>query len=107
MCQYIRTIHQFRSKLQSSALSTIRMTVVHIVLFGWKPEATKEQIDKVRSQSMSCAMEANMTQACSDMLGLKDNCVHAKTNKPYIVSATGGKNISPEGHHVRNLTFNI
>lgn len=34
------------------------------------------------------------------MLGLGQNCLHPQTQKPYIKSAIGGKNNSPEGHSV-------
>jgi len=32
------------------------------------------------------------------MLGLADKCIHPTTKKPYIRSAMGGKDNSPEGH---------
>lgn len=35
------------------------------------------------------------------MLALKDKCVHPETRKPYIKTAMGGKQNSPEGHSVR------
>lgn len=34
------------------------------------------------------------------MLSLKDRCLHAKTDKPYIASSSGGKDNSPEGAQV-------
>lgn len=40
-------------------------------------------------------------QVCAGLLALKDNCLHPTTQKPYILSATGGKNNSPEGLDVR------
>jgi len=39
-------------------------------------------------------------QACKAMLALKDKCLHPTTQKPYVKSASGGKNNSPEGHAV-------
>ena len=36
------------------------------------------------------------------MLGLKDQCIHPTSQKPYIKSFSGGKNNSPEGHSVGN-----
>ncbi|KAL1792944.1 hypothetical protein ACET3X_009451 [Alternaria dauci] len=57
------------------------MTIIHIVLFEWKPTASSDQI----------------SQACNRMLGLKDQCIHPTSQKPYIKSFSGGKNNSPEG----------
>ncbi|EOA91147.1 hypothetical protein ACJQWK_11239 [Exserohilum turcicum] len=57
------------------------MTIIHVVLFEWKPTATPDQI----------------AEACKRMLELKDQCIHPTSQKPYIRSFTGGKNNSPEG----------
>ncbi|RFU28346.1 hypothetical protein B7463_g8001, partial [Scytalidium lignicola] len=57
------------------------MGIVHIVLFEFKPDAKPEDIQDV----------------CHRMLSLKDNCLHPTTNKPYVKSAVGGKDNSPEG----------
>jgi len=57
------------------------MPIVHVVLFGFKSTASKEDILKV----------------CDNMLGLAKECIHPTTKAPYIRSATGGKNNSPEG----------
>lgn len=37
------------------------------------------------------------------MLGLKDSCVHPTSQKPYIKSASGGKDNSSEGIQVSSL----
>jgi len=58
------------------------MTVVHIVLFEFKPNVELCDIEDV----------------CKRMLGLKDACVHPLTGKPYIMLSTGGRDNSPEGH---------
>ncbi|CAN9458030.1 hypothetical protein GT037_005503 [Alternaria burnsii] len=58
------------------------MTIIHVVLFEWKPTASPDQI----------------SEACNRMLGLKDQCIHPTSQKPYIKSFSGGKNNSPEGH---------
>lgn len=34
------------------------------------------------------------------MLNLKDSCIHPTTNEPYILSASGGVDNSPEGAQV-------
>lgn len=39
-------------------------------------------------------------KACERMLTLKDNCVHPTSQQPYIKSASGGKDNSPEGIQV-------
>ncbi|KAJ4369160.1 hypothetical protein N0V83_006244 [Neocucurbitaria cava] len=58
------------------------MTIVHVVLFEWKPELTEEKIQ----------------EACKGMLALKEQCIRPTSQKPYILSSSGGKNNSPEGH---------
>ncbi|KAH6609676.1 stress responsive alpha-beta barrel domain-containing [Trichoderma cornu-damae] len=57
------------------------MSITHVVLFSFKPSASAQDIDKV----------------CSGLLALKDKCLHATTQEPYIKSMTGGTNNSPEG----------
>ncbi|KAJ3534239.1 hypothetical protein NM208_g7626 [Fusarium decemcellulare] len=57
------------------------MAITHIVLFQFKQDAAPEAIEHV----------------CNQMLELKDNCLHPSTGKPYIRSASGGKDNSPEG----------
>ncbi|KAM3442937.1 hypothetical protein NHJ13734_002081 [Beauveria thailandica] len=55
--------------------------VTHIVLFEFKPEVTKAQRDEFSAE----------------MLGLKDKCIHSKTQKPYILRSSGGTDNSIEG----------
>jgi hypothetical protein len=38
------------------------------------------------------------------MLALKDQCLHPTTNKPYVKSAVGGSDNSPEGLQVRSYS---
>ncbi|KAI1823515.1 stress responsive A/B barrel domain-containing protein [Xylaria intraflava] len=57
------------------------MPVNHIVLFQFKAEAGT----------------ASAETAFTNMLALKDACVRDDTQKPYIKSLTGGKDISVEG----------
>ncbi|CAI7647928.1 unnamed protein product [Penicillium glandicola] len=57
------------------------MSITHIVLFQFKSDVAAEVIE----------------DACGRMLVLKDNCVHPTSQKPYIKSASGGKDNSPEG----------
>ncbi|EHA56141.1 hypothetical protein MCOR02_005959 [Pyricularia oryzae] len=56
------------------------MTVKHIVLFQFKADARPEAIQEV----------------CSNMVALKDNCLHPASQMPYIKSMSGGKDNSPE-----------
>ncbi|KAL8702961.1 MAG: hypothetical protein Q9201_003865 [Fulgogasparrea decipioides] len=57
------------------------MTVIHTVLFEFKPEVEAMTVHNM----------------CRRMLSLKDECLHPTTNKPYIKSCVGGKDNSPEG----------
>ncbi|KAK6540580.1 hypothetical protein TWF694_009370 [Orbilia ellipsospora] len=56
------------------------MPVTHILLVSFKKTATREAVLAVSKQ----------------MVALKDTCVDPQTGKPYILSAKGGKNNSPE-----------
>ncbi|KAG9229688.1 hypothetical protein BJ875DRAFT_507791 [Amylocarpus encephaloides] len=58
------------------------MTIIHIVLFEFKPTTELELIQEV----------------CKNMLALRHNCVHPRTNRPYIIESSGGRDNSPEGH---------
>lgn len=46
--------------------------------------------------------EANClpTKTCDRMIGLKENCVHPVSNKPYIKASSGGADNSIEGIQV-------
>ncbi|KAH8687612.1 hypothetical protein BGZ60DRAFT_394033 [Tricladium varicosporioides] len=58
------------------------MPLVHIVLFEFKPNVEREVVQ----------------DACKRMLELREKCVHPKTQKPYILDSSGGRDNSPEGH---------
>ncbi|EXJ81770.1 hypothetical protein A1O1_07835 [Capronia coronata CBS 617.96] len=60
------------------------MSIVHIVLFKLK----------------SSLSDAEKKEFCDDMLSLKGTCMHPASNKPYIVSSSGGVDNSPEGAQV-------
>ncbi|KAJ8084906.1 hypothetical protein PM082_003683 [Marasmius tenuissimus] len=64
-----------------SFIPTFTMPIVHIVQFSFNSGTSPEKIAEI----------------CSGMLGLKDKCIHPKTKKPYIKSATGGIDNSTEG----------
>ncbi|EGX96688.1 stress responsive A/B barrel domain protein [Cordyceps militaris CM01] len=55
--------------------------ITHIVMFEFKSDVTKAQRDELSKE----------------MLALKDNCIHAATQKPYIVHSHGGTDNSIEG----------
>jgi len=55
--------------------------IIHIVHFKFFPTAEEEAIREV----------------CRRFIGLKDACIHPISKQSYIVSATGGKDNSPEG----------
>jgi len=57
------------------------MSIVHIVLFKLK----------------SSLGDSEKKEFCDDMLGLRETCMHPTSNKPYIVSSSGGIDNSPEG----------
>ncbi|KAL7793548.1 stress responsive A/B barrel domain-containing protein [Trichoderma ceciliae] len=59
------------------------MSINHVILLSFKPDTGAETIEK----------------ACSGFLALKDDCLHATTQAPYIKSLTGGINNSEEGLH--------
>jgi len=58
------------------------MSIVHIVLFEFKPSTESAVIRDV----------------CKRMLALKQNCLHPTTKQPYILESSGGRDNSPEGH---------
>ncbi|KAG4025057.1 hypothetical protein MFRU_071g00120 [Monilinia fructicola] len=58
------------------------MTLVHIVLFEFKPNTHKDEIDDL----------------CKHMVSLSTLCIHPESNKPYILASSGGRDNSPEGH---------
>lgn len=41
-------------------------------------------------------------QVSTRLVALKDNCIHPTSNNPYIKSASGGTDNSPEGFQVRS-----
>ncbi|KAF2468652.1 stress responsive A/B barrel domain protein [Lindgomyces ingoldianus] len=57
------------------------MGITHIVLFQFKESASPGEISEVSQR----------------MLALKESCIHPTTQKPYIMSASGGTDNSSEG----------
>ncbi|KAF2454707.1 stress responsive A/B barrel domain-containing protein [Lineolata rhizophorae] len=57
------------------------MAIIHIVMFQFKNSASADEVQ----------------DACSRMLALRDTCVHPTSKQPYIKTAMGGRDNSPEG----------
>ncbi|CEJ58754.1 Putative Stress responsive A/B barrel domain protein [Penicillium brasilianum] len=57
------------------------MSITHIVLFQFK-SGIDAQVVK---------------DTCNRMIGLKENCIHPTSNKPYIKASSGGLDNSIEG----------
>ncbi|PWY90583.1 hypothetical protein BO94DRAFT_555692 [Aspergillus sclerotioniger CBS 115572] len=57
------------------------MSITHLVLFQFKADTSPKVI----------------SETCTRMLDLKDNCIHPTSQKPYILAASGGQDNSPEG----------
>lgn len=49
----------------------------------------------------------NFQELVDRMFALKDTCLHPKTGKPYIVSASGGRDNSVQGLQVLLAPFQI
>jgi hypothetical protein len=81
-----------------------KMGLTHIVLFQFKSSASPEAISDVCGpHALSCRlilMKLSLSKISQRMLALKDSCIHPTSNKPYIVSASGGIDDSPEGIQV-------
>lgn len=57
-----------------------------------------------RSRSRSRSLTTpQRPQTCTALLALQQRCLHPETQEPYILSARGGVDISPEGLQVRAL----
>ncbi|RDW65654.1 uncharacterized protein DSM5745_09393 [Aspergillus mulundensis] len=59
------------------------MSVTHMVVFHFKESTSDAKIEE-------------SAQICREIIALKENCIHPKTQKPYIKSFEGGKDHSPE-----------
>ncbi|KAB8216994.1 hypothetical protein BDV33DRAFT_206775 [Aspergillus novoparasiticus] len=70
-----------KSFIVRPSLQLLVMPITHIVLFQFKAGTSPEIIKDI----------------CSRMLGLKDNCLHPSSQKPYIRTSSGGIDDSPEG----------
>ncbi|KAL0954590.1 hypothetical protein HGRIS_003550 [Hohenbuehelia grisea] len=70
-----------QSSMHLAEASKAAATIVHIVLFAFKPEVS----------------ESTKLDVSSRMLALKHKTRHPDTNRPYILSASGGLDNSPEG----------
>lgn len=79
------------------------MSITHIVLFQFKPGLDAQVIKDVWFvEAVTSRTQLTRPQVCTRMLGLKDNCLHPSSSKPYIKSSSGGADNSPEGIQVRS-----
>lgn len=86
------------------------MPVKHIVLFGFKADASPDAVKKVGRMtelvSLHCfdrVVNHNSrggNKVVADILELKDTCIHPTSQKPYIRSLSGGQDNSKEGLQV-------
>ncbi|KAJ0312857.1 hypothetical protein Brms1b_007627 [Colletotrichum noveboracense] len=76
-----------------------KMTIIHIVQFQFKELVPQEEVKAVHPPQAPPTFKdtTDMGQICDSMLALKDNCIHPTSSKPYIKSAVGGVDNSPEG----------
>lgn len=81
------------------------MSITHIVLFQFKPGVDAQVIKDVWIVwAVVCRNQLTESQVCTRMLGLKDNCLHPSSSKPYIKTSSGGADNSPEGIQVSSHT---
>ncbi|EAA65797.1 hypothetical protein AN1204.2 [Aspergillus nidulans FGSC A4] len=64
------------------------MPITHIVMFQVKQGLSAETVNDL----------------CLRMLSLKDKCIHPVSQKPYIISSSGGIDNSPEGMQKNGIT---
>lgn len=99
------------------------MSIVHIVLFEFKPSTESVVVQDVSSSSLAgyargwvnsvCIQQRSLgrgnglgkilidwKQVCKRMLSLRHQCIHPTTKQPYILDSSGGRDNSPEGHQV-------
>lgn len=82
------------------------MGIFHIVMFAVDSSAQAADVQDVsllnsRNHRWMQVTEDTHKQLCNQMLALKDKCMHPETKKPYIKTAMGGKENSPENLSVR------
>ena len=93
--------------IQLSSLNTSlkppgpKMSVTHVVFFQFNSSASPGVINDVCVHSDYLNLtKFRWFKISSRMLALKDNCIHPTSKKPYIKSASGGTDNSPEGLQV-------
>ena len=70
--------------------------ITHVVLFQFKEATSAFAVKEVRNSPERVTHRPNIMQITSKFFGLKKSCVHPDTHRPYILSITGGKDISIE-----------
>jgi hypothetical protein len=80
------------------------MSITHIVLFQFKADIEPRIIKDVwclnLCQHLCKVANNNYKKTCDRLLALRDNCLHATSQKPYIKAVSGGADNSPEGKQV-------
>lgn len=80
------------------------MSITHIVLFQFKSGLDAQIIKDVCLADLvavlCCLTRLTFSKVCTRMLGLKDDCVHPSSQRPYIKASSGGADNSPEGIQV-------
>lgn len=87
------------------SLASRQPSVTHVVLFQYKKNASPEDIAEVSQfkvyQIYQLADMARHHKINSQMLALKEKCIHPVSHRRYIRSVTGGRDNSIEGLQVR------
>lgn len=78
------------------------MPLIHIVLFKFQASLNDAEVKEVRCLHLPCFVicTEKYQKICDEMLALRTNCINPQTNKPYIITSSGGKDNSPEGAQV-------
>lgn len=59
------------------------------------------ELNPMLSPKLAIASDSASFKVCDRVIGMKDACIHPATNRPYIKSAIGGRDTSPEGYQVQ------
>ena len=99
-------VHPFLEVLKSLKPPGPKMGVTHVVFFEFNSSASPGVINDACPLAISD--NPNLTKfrwlkISRRMLALKDGCIHPTSKKPYIKSASGGTDNSPEGLQVPRL----
>lgn len=80
--------------------------ITHLVLLQFKEDVSPDVVNEVCQFSANAGSRRythhfiSKQQAASRLLGLREQCIHPTSSKPYIVSVKGGRDNSSEGFQV-------